>query len=289
MNLFLKEKPLRKLLFALTVSALLPVGAHAFCYGVSDPISPISPSGNVCGTVFQRTFDGYSFGFRTGSMAYVMLCPAGSPYYSSACRTTNTSSYDDGYGNGNTVQAFTFYHFRQGASGYAYYDFYAWGAGGAEVNWGSSTQPISRIQLGGSTPGIGMEGISLSMPPRPFAPNPVYPAGSAVGSSYTVTWQSGLDLDRTPYPMNYEVWYKYWPFGGTEPASWTLSRANMPCQDNGGGPSMGRCSTYVAGPQPPGNWAWYVVANLNVGSQTSYPNTIFTTTSGPMYFTEPVP
>jgi hypothetical protein len=51
---------------------------------------------------------------------------------------------------------------------------------------------------------------------------------------------------------------------------------------------MGRCSTYVAGPQPPGNWAWYVVANLNVGSQTSYPNTIFTTVSGPMYFTEPV-
>jgi hypothetical protein len=65
----------------------------------------------------------------------------------------------------------------------------------------------------------------------------------------------------------------------------------MPCHDNGGGPDAnGECSTYVAGPQPHGNRAWYVVAHLDVSRWFSayyYPDTVFTTQSGPLYFVEP--
>jgi hypothetical protein len=286
-TLFHKGETLRKILFILAASMafFLPVSAHAFCYGVSDPISPISPSGNVCGTLYQRTYNGSAYGFRNAAQSYVKICPTGVASNSFACTTTSTQSYPDGSGTpGQTVQAFTFLHFRQGATGYATYDFYAWGT---SDYWGSSTRPMTRIQLGDASPGVGTEGIALFMAPRPLDPTPVYPSGNAVGSSYTVTWKSGIDTDRKPYPVNYEVWFKYWPFGGTEPASWTLSRANMPCQDNGGGPNVrGECSTYVAGPQASGNWKWYVVANLNVSAVT-LPNTTLTTNSGALYFSAP--
>ena len=281
MNLFLKEKPLRKLLFALTVSALLPVGAHAFCYGVPEPISPTFDYGTVCGTLEKIGFNGTYFFNKDASQSYVKICPAGQPSDSGLCNTTSTGSYDDGSGTGHSVQAYAFLQYRFGATNSAPFDLYAWGASSFDY-WGSSSRPIRRVFLTG-----GAE-VPLSMPPRPLDPTPIYPSGNTVGSSYTVTWRSGTDLDRSMYPVAYAVWYKYWPFGGTEPASWTLSRANMPCQDNGGGPIMGRCSTYVAGPQPSGNWAWYVTATLDVSRFAPYPNTLFGTASGGLYFTEPM-
>jgi hypothetical protein len=265
------------------LSLLLPAGAHAYCYGWTDPIAPITPSGNVCGTVYRQGFNGSYYVTRTAGTSYVKICPAGSSPSSFSCSTTTTGTYTDGWGQ--SVQAYNFVHYRQGATSYANYDFYAWGYSGSDY-WGSSTKPITRYSIGGN----GLEGIGLYMPPRPLNPTPLYPTGTNVPNNYTVRWFSGVDTDRIPYPVNYEVWFKYWPFGGTEPANWTLSRANMPCHDDNSGPTVnGECSTYVPGPQLAGNWKWYVVANLNVSSVVYYgfPNTFFTTQGGWVGFTQP--
>ncbi|HTG35395.1 MAG TPA: hypothetical protein VLB76_20940 [Thermoanaerobaculia bacterium] len=274
---------MRKILFILVASVafFLPVSAHAFCYGV--PESTID-YGHVCGTLARLgSSDGINIVSRPAGQSYVKICPSGQSSSSIHCSTTSTSTFDDGPGTAQK-QAWVFLNYRQSATTYEYFDLYAWGAASSDY-WGSSTKPIKRLYLGLS----GQSGIGVSMPPRPLDPTPVYPSGNAVGSSYTVTWKSGIDVDRKPYPVNYQIWFKYWPFGGTEPASWTLSRSNMPCQDNGGGPNVrGECSTYVAGPQASGNWKWYAVANLNVSSQVpSYTNTVFTTTSGSLYFSAP--
>jgi hypothetical protein len=274
----------RKLLFPLIMAALfLPASAHAYCYGYTDPIAPITPSGNVCGTVYRQGFNGSYYVTRTAGTSYVKICPAGSSPNSFSCSTTTTGSYTDGYGS--PVQAYNFVHYRQGATTYQDYDFYAWGYNSTDY-WGSSTKPIRRVSVSPN----GTEGISIYMPPRPLNPTPQYPSGTTVPSSYTVTWFSGIDTDRSPYAVNYEVWFKYWPFDGTEPATWSLSRANMPCHDDGSGPTVnGQCSTYVAGPQPAGNWKWYVVANLNVSNivWSGFGTTYFTTQSGWVAFTQP--
>lgn len=267
--------------FLLGAAALLslPVTGHAYCYGVTTPLTP-TPDGTVCGTVQRLGFNGYYTYAKTADTSYVKLCPQGSSPTSFYCGTTSTGTYLDGYNQ--QIQAWIFPRFRQNQVNYATYDVYAWGYSSTDY-WGSSTKPIYSITVNQ----YGLEQVSLYMPPRPTDPTPVYPSGNSVGSSYTVRWKSGMDLDRSYYPVTYEVWYKYWPFGGTEPATYTLSRANMPCQDNGGGPDANnQCSTYVAGPQPSGNWKWYVVADLDV-SRVSYANSIFSTQSGGLYFTEP--
>lgn len=278
-----KEVVLRKalLLTIASVSLGLPASAaHASCYGVSDPIAPITPPGHICGTVNRLRYAGYYYP-QTASISYVKICPAGTSSSSFSCSTTNTSAYSDG--SGNPVQAFVFRNYRFGATSYADFDLYAWGYYSNDY-WGSSTKPIRRISVSGT----GLEGISMNMPPRPLDPTPLYPIGVNVPDHYTVRWRSGIDRDRSPYPANYEVWFKYWPDGGAEPANWTLSAANMPCHQNGSGPDANsECSTYVVGPQPPGNWRWYVVANLNVSSVIYFPNTFFTTQSGGVYFFQP--
>lgn len=257
-----------------SASLFLPVRAYA-CYGVNDGLTP-GPYGHVCGELYRLGYNGYNFVQKPAEYSWVKLCPAGS---SAGCTTTETIGADV-YG---PRQYFVFYRFRYGF-GPAYYDFdlYAWGK---TDTWGSSSKPIGRIRINEQ----GTQGMVVYMPPRPNDPGPVYPSGNVTSSSYTVRWKSGVDIDRQPYPINYEVWYKYWPYGGTEPSSYTLSRANMPCQDNGGGPnSNNECSTFVAGPQPAGNWKWYVVANLNVSTVVNpvFPNTWFTTKSGYKYFTQ---
>jgi hypothetical protein len=275
---------LRKFLFPLVaaLALFLPAGAHAYCYGWNEMISPLTPNGNVCGTVDTLGYNGSTFVTRTPIRAYVKICPAGYPSSSMSCSTTSTSPYST-YDN-QPVQAFNFPYYRQGNSNYANFDFYVWAYSSSEY-WGSSSWPITRRSIG-----PGLEGISLYMPPRPLKPNPIYPSGTSVPSSYTVRWFSGIDIDRSPYPVTYDVYYKYWSFGETEPVSWTPSRTNMPCHDDGSGPTVnGECSTYVVGPQPAGNWKWYVVANLNVSSQvySGYSTTYFTTQSGWIAFTQP--
>ena len=264
----------RTLLLLLTlVSVFLPLRAHAFCYGVTDPIAPIFPPGHVCGEVYRWGHNGSYSVSRPAGVSYVKICAAGS---STECSTIETATVTDEYG---PRQVFTFANFRHGA-GQTYYNFdlYAWGKFASDY-WGSSTKPIQRISINEN----GRQGLVLYKPPRPADPGPVYPNGTVTTSSYTVRWKSGIDIDRAPYPVTYEIWYKYWPNGGTEPSNYTLSRANMPCQDNGGGPnSQNECTTFVAGPQPAGNWKWSVVANLNVSSivQSVFPNTWFTTKTG---------
>lgn len=277
------QKPTSELLprlaFLLAVPlglTLLPGAAHAYCYGYNPPIAPIGPSGNVCGTVYKIGYNGT----KAAGTSYVKICPAGASHNSSSCSTTTTGSYQDGWGQ--TVQAYNFPGYRRNASGYANFDFYAWGYYNTDY-WGSSVKPIRRVAIGN-----GLEGISIYMPPRPLNPTPVYPSGTNVPSSYLVRWKSGLDIDRNFYPVRYEVWFKHWPVGGTEPAAWSLSTDQLPCQDNGGGPDANNeCSTYVSGPQLPGNWRWYVVANLDVSSQVNFPNTEFTTQANPITFFQP--
>ena len=264
---------LRNKWFLLAAACLfLPASARALCYG-DNPWNNV-PTYHVCGSVSKIT----ATGWQPGGQSYVKICRAG---YTSGCSTTVTTPYADGWGQ--TVYAFKFSNYRQGSTGYVDFDFYAWGYTSTSY-WGSSSKPVRRISIGPN----GLHGISVGMPPRPLDPTPLYPAGMSVPNAYTVTWKSGIDADRKFYPATWEVWYKYWPFGGEEPSSWTLSRADMPCHDDGSGPdSSGQCSTYVAGPQPAGNWQWMVVANLNVSSVVYYPNTIFKTESGAMQFVQP--
>lgn len=273
---------MRKLSFLFIVSAaalVFPAAAHAYCYGVPQPVAPITAPGHVCGTVSRFGYNGSQHVWRSGITTYVKLCPQGS---TSGCTTVTSTSQVDGWGQ--QIQAFTFPYFRQGATGYQNFDIYLWSATSLNPYWGSSTKPQGWVSIGPN----GLEGLSWAVVPRPLEPTPVYPTGTTVPSSYTVRWKSGKDIDRQPYPTTYQVWFKYWPFGGTEPANWSLSAAGLPCHADGSGPDFNNeCSTYVAGPQLAGNWKWYVIADANVSAVISYPNTIYSTQSNSVNFVQP--
>ncbi len=104
-------------------------------------------------------------------------------------------------------------------------------------------------------------------------------------------WNSGIDADRSYYPAKWDFYFKYWPFGGTEPAYFSVARTDMPCHDDGSGPdASGNCSTYVAGPQPAGNWKYFIRGHLNIAqSLPGYmPNpTDLYIDSSPSAFTSP--
>ncbi len=273
---------MRKLLFLLMASTglfLLPASAHAYCDDAPPPLTP-GVTGHVCGTMDWIGYNGTNFISKPAPRSYVKICPAGSTSESYYCRTTTSNNH---VYNGSSYQSFIFGEYAKYFTRYSYYDLYAWSYD-SNYSLGSSTRPVSQVRIGP----YGYEGITLSMLPRALPPNPIYPSGSNVPSSYTVTWNSGIDQDRQPYPVTYEVWYKYWPFGAEEPSEWSLSDSNMPCHDNGSGPVPGQpCSTYVAGPQPAGNWKWYVAANLDVSRFSVFYNTIFRTESGWISFTQP--
>ena len=109
----------------------------------------------------RRGFNGSSFYNKEAAQSYVAICPAGSTVN---CWMAVTSPYPDGYGG--TIQAFYFPHFRQGTTGTANFDFYAWGTAYNDY-WGSRFRPVARVLIGGYTDGAGTEGIFLSMPPSP--------------------------------------------------------------------------------------------------------------------------
>ncbi|HSG38681.1 MAG TPA: hypothetical protein VLE27_03490 [Thermoanaerobaculia bacterium] len=263
---------MRKSLASLVLAAglCLPSAVHALCPGDNDPLIP-TPNGTVCGTVTWLGYNpstGYYYDKSTNTMI-VKICPANSL---SGCTTAQTYPYKDGYGK--TRQGYKFSGFRPAGSPYASYDLYAYNYWSTDY-WGSTTAYRTRISVNY----LGLHGVSFYALPRPLPPTPVYPSGNQVPNNYLVRWKSGIDNDRKAYAVNYEVWYKYWPFGDVEPATWLLSRDNMPCQDNGGGPDINNeCSTYVAGPQPAGNWKWRVVANFSPG---------YSTTSSEMAFVQP--
>jgi hypothetical protein len=274
-----KEMALRKLFLFLLVALAgltVPATAHAACWGDTDPITP-GPTYHVCGTINWVGFNGSQYVQKPTGASYVKICPAGST--SSGCRTTMTTFHTDAYGQ--TVVAYKFYRYRAGSTGYSNFDFYAWSYDPSKY-WGSSTKPIVRFSIGP----YGVEGLGFSVPPAPLEPTPVYPVGSEVPSSYTVTWKSGINNDRK-FPALYEVWFKYWPFGGEEPSSWSLSTDTLPCHADGSGPDANNeCSTDVVD-MLPGNWKWYMVAKLNVSQMTHFTNNWFSTNSGEVYFIQP--
>ena len=268
---------MRKLTFLLAVSAavlFLPVAAHAYCVGVSP-----WTSGHVCGTVSKLR----ATGWKPAGPTAVSLCPRGSR---TNCRGTVTTTLTDP-STGKQYQNFTIPNFSQyyGITSPRTFDIYLYSVSSTDY-WGSPDAVHGIVSIGS----LGVDGLDWAMAPRPLPPTPVYPSGTSVPSAYTVRWKSGLDVDRRAYPTTYEVWFKYWPFGEIEPADWTLSAAGLPCHDNGSGPDLNNeCSTYVSGPQPAGNWRWFVVADADMNAVIYDPgvNTIFATESSPISFVQP--
>ena len=266
---------MRKLPFLLAVFAaalFLPAAAQAYCVSVSP-----WTSGHVCGSIYKLR----ATGWKPAGPTVVLLCPRGSR---TGCKGTTTTTQKDGYGQ--NYQNFTITNFSQyyNLTSYRDFDIYLYSASSTDY-WGSQHAVHGIVTIGP----YGLDGLSWAMAPRPLPPTPVYPSGSSVPSSYTVRWKSGLDADRTRYPTTYEVWFKYWPFGGTEPANWSLSTVGLPCHANGSGPDFNNeCSTNVTD-MLPGNWRWFVVADADMTSVIYNPgvNTVFATESSPMSFTQP--
>src|SRR5205809_6036195 len=78
--------------------------------------------------------------------------------------------------------------------------------------------------------------ILVSIPPSP--PNPVYPGDGTlhVPSSFTLRWNDGLTpSQRNPFwPVYYSIYYKFWSYEATEPASYTFS-SNVQCNPDSTG------------------------------------------------------
>jgi hypothetical protein len=129
---------------------------------------------------------------------------------------------------------------------------------------------------------IGYQPISTI--PAPLPPNPIYPGDGAlnVSSSFPVRWNDGLDASRRNqlWPVTYAIYYKYWPFGGFEPANYTLVVAAQPCNSV----TFRTCETFVTG-EPDGNFRWYVIANMDVSLSTGIPNSILSMQSSIATFT----
>jgi hypothetical protein len=238
-----------------------------------------SPPQTVCGYLSDLISTGGSgMTLRTPQQRYmVMLCRVGG-----SCNTTQSIHTNDG----REAYNFPWYMLDGSYNSYVYYA-YVWSD---YEYWGSSMKPLASVNVFQR----GLLDLNFNVAPRPLPPNTIYPnnGNTSVLDHYLVQWYSGLDPQRqnTSWPATWEVWYKYWPFDGSEPASWSLARADMPCHDDGSGPDVsGNCSTYVAGPQPPGNWRWFVRADMDVSRSlyTNFGTTIFSTDSFPAWFQEP--
>lgn len=260
---------MKRLVFLLPLVLLFAARARAYCYNTINP----PPRGTVCGTITLRD------GTAPANGPYnVKFCRPGDPW---SCRGTNTFMTQDYYGK--PVMAFTIYNFGGTTSEYLDYDVFVWNDYGY---YGSSTVPINREWISG----YGISGLHYYALPRALPPTPVYPSHGSTGvpnTNLTVVWDSGINAERN-LPTTWAIYYKYWESWETEPAAWTLARDNMPCHDDGSGPdAQGRCSTFVAGPQPLGNWKWKVVATTNVsGWVPAYMGpTYFDTESGAAQFT----
>lgn len=122
--------------------------------------------------------------------------------------------------------------------------------------------------------------ILVSIPPSP--PNAVYPGDGTlhVPSSFTLRWNDGLSpSQRNPFwPVTYSLYFKLWPYGGTEPSSYTLS-GSVSCNPD----STGVCTMPVSGIGN-GNYRFYIVANMDASLATGSSNTL-STLSNPVYFT----
>lgn len=257
----------RGFIFGLTVLLSL------YAYAGTCPNTGISPdpAGAVCGAVYKLAVTGlqnvqssYSVGFCRVDAG--LTCKSGYTVWSAD--GYGTYSWTSFLANGGTDHS---------ASPYYTWNAYAWND--ADM-YGSHTVPIAQI----SFPSLGATGVQLYVPPRPLSPDPIYPNDGATGVSpdFTLKWKDGLDAARrtSSWPTTYAIYYKYWPFGGTEPAAYSLAVSNQPCNPN----PIGTCTTPETGISA-GNWRWYVVAQMDVSASTGIPGSIFTTQSSVAYFT----
>src|SRR5947209_1212590 len=124
----------------------------------------------------------------------------------------------------------------------------------------------------------------ISTIPAPLPPNPVYPTHGTlqVPSSFTLRWNDGLDASRRnpAWPVTYNIYYKFWSFGSTEPTSYTVDGSPHACNPD----STGACIRPVPSIGN-GNYRWYVVANMDVSQSTGVANSVLSTQGSVAFFT----
>jgi hypothetical protein len=254
-------------IFSLVLSLVVAAGAQ----GGACPNSgnATDPYGYICGSIYKVTSDySYGYGVKPNRPYSVKLCKTGgSPFQ---CYMGATEYAPDGYG----YYGYDQFQIKPGGDSEGYWDLYAW----SDVDhWGSNSVPVRRIY---SYP-AGAYGAGSNLPPAPYGSTPVYPANGDLNvpstGTITVHWTNGLDSDRTTsvWPATYEIWYKHWDFGASEPAYFSLS-ATLQCNAD----YTGNCTTYVPN-MTPGHWKWKVVVLLDVSNSVSLRPAVFRTDSGP--------
>ena len=98
---------------------------------------------------------------------------------------------------------------------------------------------------------------------RPLVPTAVYPTNgsSAVPTSFTLKWTSGINYDRVGWPATYDI-YAYGE-GGFE----SKIASNISCNADG----SGNCQLAITNLIPNAYYHWRVVAKLNIGVYTPDP------------------
>jgi hypothetical protein len=146
------------------------------------------------------------------------------------------------------------------------YRVFAWSSDG---HWGSSNIPLTVINHAYFNNYEGAPGILAF--PVPVATQNISPTSNEVVMSpnFTIEWTHVYDSRYYNLPVTYDVYYKYWPYGGTEPANFSLSGSYLPCNQD----AAGYCSTPVTN-MPNGNYRWYVLTRLDVSSESYGSNQI---------------
>jgi hypothetical protein len=233
-----------------------------YCYELNNPNDPNGfqapdPPNTLCGTVEKLT----ALGSVTPAKHYtVLMCRSGVP-----CWSVVTSTRLDF--NLQPVEAFTFRDLDTKIPSDPLVTYpsatFTFNAFSTEEPWGQSNWTLDTHTV--ST--LGLANYKLVVPPKAIPPATIYPndGNMSVPDHYYVRWYSGIDIDRARYRATWDVYYKYWPFNQEEPRTFTLSAGGIPCHPDGSGPDKsGNCLTYVAGPQPIGNWKWFVRVNLYI-------------------------
>ena len=266
------HRSLVTLTLALVLFSLVFAPRASACWPDPQPVQ------TVCGYVYRLIATPYGLAQQIPQQRYqIGLCRSGG-----GCSWVQSVHTDSG------LEAFNFpWFFTDGSYNTYVYTLYAFSY---YEYWGSSISPMASVNIFQK----GQLDLIVNVSPRPLPPYTIYPndGNTNVPNNYLVQWSSGLDSARRAsyWPTTWEVWYKYWPFDGSEPGYWTLARSGMPCHDDGSGPDAnGNCSTYVAGPQPPGYWRWFVRADMDVTQTlpTYWGGSVFYTDSPAAFFQQP--
>lgn len=224
----------------------------------------------VCGTVHTITSDGSQ---TPASDTLVAFCTPGFNPTNASCVRTNIGYYNDL--SGGTYAGFRTTSLTLTGTPPKQWNVFVWSN---SSYYGSNQVPIQQVTI---DPALGLQD-NLDMPPAPLPPTAISPAPGLTNgpSAFPLIWYSGIDSQRRAWKSltTYDFYYKYWPYGGTQPATYTRWAANFPCTNPDG---AGNCSTTESN-MPPGNYLWYIVAKLDtlVGGPG---RTVFTTSITPVY------